>query len=128
MGPSFTHAPYGHSFIEVDNYHIGFDNVPDVDKLFSVPAKCAGPLDPLDLARPARTGDMDALEKSAALEETMDPAAAGAHRKHLQSLVDRVAVAGHLSPLVLLSERVHSDMTADAAAAGESQRLKNLER
>ena len=107
MGPSFTKAPYGHSFIEIDNYHVGFDDVPDVDALFKVPANCAGPLDPLELARAAKTGDTSGL-----LASESDAALSEADQHHLKSLVDRVAQAGHLSPLVLLSERCTTSITS----------------
>merc|ERR1711871_1430439 len=99
MGPSFTKAPYGHSFIEIDNYHVGFDDVPNVDELFKVPANCAGPLDALHLANAAQTGDLTDLIASAGENLRSED------HKHLKSLVDRVAQAGHLSPLVMLSER-----------------------
>ena len=104
MGPSFTKAPYGHSFIEIDDYHVGFDDVPDVDKLFQVPAKCAGPLNPVEIARAARTGDHTKLMASMAgsFDSTADETR---HMHHLKALVDRVAQAGHISPLILVSDR-----------------------
>lgn len=126
MGPSFTEAPYGHSFIEIDNYHVGFDDVPDVDKLFQVPDKCAGPLDPLEIARAARTGDHSELMASAADAFSSDEDEAR-HMHHLKSLVDRVTQAGHLSPLILVSERARAVPYEDALLADKLQsELKSI--
>ena len=121
MGPSFTKAPYGHSFIEIDNYHVGFDDVPDVDALFKVPANCAGPLDPLELARAAKTGDTSGL-----LASESDAALSEADQHHLKSLVDRVAQAGVLSPVVLLCERLHHQHHELQGAAKVEAELQDI--
>jgi hypothetical protein len=112
MGPSLTQPPFGHSFIEIDHYHKGFDDVPNIKQLFTVPTKCDGLLDAIELARAARTGNLDDLKKNLLGEKASNFSAQGSDTDpqwhHLQSLVDRIALAGWISPLTLVSERTET--------------------